>query len=95
MDRLWLEAYAEENDVGLMFADGLDDAIIGLARRKGSDECVAYDYDKCIDCGSCASLCPSDALSLNSEWRLEYDEEKCISCFLCLDSCPRYAIEEN
>lgn len=63
-----------------------------LINKKGK---INVDFDKCIDCGSCVSLCPSDALHLNTEWRLEYDEDKCISCFLCLSSCPRYAIEED
>lgn len=33
----------------LLFADGFDDAVIGVAMRCGMDDVVAYDYDKCID----------------------------------------------
>jgi hypothetical protein len=36
-------------DLGLLTADGFDDAIIGISQRKGSEPCVAYDYDKCVD----------------------------------------------
>jgi NAD-dependent dihydropyrimidine dehydrogenase PreA subunit len=50
--------------------------------------------DNCIDCGACISLCPTEALYFNSDYKLEYAYEKCIGCLLCLDSCPRYAIEE-
>lgn len=55
---------------------------------------VIVDIDKCIDCGACISLCPTDALHFNEEERLEFSYEKCMGCLLCLDSCPRYAIEE-
>lgn len=63
-----------------------------IINKKGR---IKVDFDKCIDCGACVSLCPIDALYMNGEDRLEYSEEKCISCLLCLDSCPRYAIEED
>ncbi len=62
-----------------------------IVNKKGR---VIIDDDKCIDCGACISLCPTDALHFNSEERLEFSYEKCIGCLLCLDSCPRYAIEE-
>ncbi len=50
--------------------------------------------DSCIDCGACISLCPTEALYFNEDFKLEFAYEKCIGCLLCLDSCPRYAIEE-
>ena len=62
-----------------------------IVNKKGR---VIIDSDKCIDCGACISLCPTDALSLDKEERLKFYYEKCIGCLLCLDSCPRFAIEE-
>ncbi|MFX1410813.1 MAG: 4Fe-4S binding protein [Promethearchaeota archaeon] len=62
-----------------------------IVNKKGR---VIIDDDKCIDCGACISLCPTDALHFNKEDRLEFSYNKCIGCLLCLDSCPRYAIEE-
>ncbi|MFX0027933.1 MAG: 4Fe-4S binding protein [Candidatus Hermodarchaeota archaeon] len=62
-----------------------------IVNKKGR---VIVDIEKCIDCGACISLCPTDALNFNGEERLEFSYEKCIGCLLCLDSCPRYAIEE-
>ncbi len=50
--------------------------------------------DNCIDCGACISLCPTEALYFNDDYKLEFSYEKCIGCLLCVDSCPRYAIEE-
>jgi NAD-dependent dihydropyrimidine dehydrogenase PreA subunit len=55
---------------------------------------VIVDIDLCIDCGSCISLCPTDALTFNGEERLKFSYESCIGCLLCVDSCPRFAIEE-
>ena len=62
-----------------------------IVNKKGR---VFIDDEKCIDCGACVSLCPTDALHLNNEERLEFSYEICIGCLLCLDSCPRFAIEE-
>ncbi|NVM45508.1 MAG: 4Fe-4S binding protein [Candidatus Lokiarchaeota archaeon] len=50
--------------------------------------------DSCIDCGACISLCPTEALYFNDDFKLEFAYEKCIGCLLCVNSCPRYAIEE-
>lgn len=62
-----------------------------IINKKGR---VIIDDDKCIDCGACISLCPTDALHFDEVERLEFSYEKCIGCLLCLDSCPRFAIEE-
>lgn len=62
-----------------------------IVNKKGR---VIVDDDKCIDCGACISLCPTDALHFDENDRLEFSYEKCIGCLLCLDSCPRKAIEE-
>ena len=34
---------------GLLFADGFDDAIIGIAERAGMEPVVAYDVNKIIE----------------------------------------------
>ena len=39
------ETYPEET---FLFADGFDDAILGISSRIGDDSLLAYDYDKCI-----------------------------------------------
>jgi Fe-S-cluster-containing hydrogenase component 2 len=62
-----------------------------IVNKKGR---VIVDDEKCIDCGACISLCPTDALHFNDNNQLEFSYEKCIGCLLCLDSCPRQAIEE-
>jgi len=62
-----------------------------VVNKKGR---VIIDDDKCIDCGACISICPTDALHFNEGYRLEFSYEKCVGCLLCIDSCPRGAIEE-
>jgi len=63
-----------------------------IVNKKGR---VIIDIEKCIDCGGCVSLCPTDALHMDDRELLEYSLEKCIGCLLCIDSCPRLAIEET
>jgi len=63
-----------------------------IVNKKGR---VIIDIEKCIDCGACISLCPTDALHMDEKELLEYSLEKCIGCLLCIDSCPRYCIEET
>jgi len=62
-----------------------------IVNKKGR---IIINDDKCIDCGACISLCPTEALFSNLYARLEFSYNKCIGCLLCLDSCPRHAIEE-
>jgi hypothetical protein len=38
----------EEENPEALFADGFDDAIIGICRKAGSSPVVTYSYDKCI-----------------------------------------------
>ncbi|MFX0072480.1 MAG: ferredoxin family protein [Candidatus Hermodarchaeota archaeon] len=63
-----------------------------IVNKKGR---IIIDIEKCIDCGACISLCPTDALHMDEKYLLEYSLEKCIGCLLCIDSCPRFAIEET
>jgi len=51
------------------------------------------DYDKCDGCGTCVSVCPSDAIVI--EKRVEVSSAKCASCGICVKVCPFGAIEER
>lgn len=33
----------------LLQADGFEDALIGVGRKKGSEDSLVYDYEKCVD----------------------------------------------
>jgi NAD-dependent dihydropyrimidine dehydrogenase PreA subunit len=49
------------------------------------------DPDECISCGSCAEICPVDAISEGEESYV-IDPQACIDCGLCEDECPVEAI---
>ncbi|MCD6323354.1 MAG: 4Fe-4S binding protein [Clostridiales bacterium] len=44
--------------------------------------------DKCIDCGACTAVCPSEALTMDKNNKLVFDKEKCLVCELCIKACP-------
>lgn len=72
------------------------DLIIRAFKEKGVtviiQKGIEVDGDRCIDCGSCFSLCPVDAVSIQLDYSVVFDEGKCISCGLCVDACPTFAI---
>ena len=58
--------------------------------------------DKCIGCGSCAAVCPADAVG-REDGKASIDRLKCRACFSCADVCPvgaavgygkRYTVDE-
>lgn len=48
--------------------------------------------DKCIACGSCASVCPVECISEGDIYVI--DEDACIDCGSCQAECPTEAIIE-
>ncbi|NYB52218.1 MAG: 4Fe-4S binding protein [Methanobacteriaceae archaeon] len=54
---------------------------------------VKKDEEKCVDCGECISLCPVEAISMDSLWTVQLDDQKCIGCGFCTSSCPTRAIK--
>ena len=56
-------------------------------------ETVMWDEDTCIQCGACASFCPTEALSINRDsMEVSFDNSKCVICEMCLECCPTRAI---
>jgi uncharacterized protein (DUF362 family)/ferredoxin-like protein FixX len=45
-----------------------------------------YDAALCNQCKECLSACPSGAISIEPQPRI--DPEKCLSCFCCVEVCP-------
>jgi NAD-dependent dihydropyrimidine dehydrogenase PreA subunit len=71
--------------------------IIGILRSNGVEvkeipRYVEINREKCIDCGACTGVCPTDALRLNGDKRLIVEEEKCVLCGNCLKACPMAAV---
>jgi len=54
---------------------------------------TVVDTDKCDECGTCISVCPSNALLIDS--RLTVSPEKCASCGVCIKVCPFGALTNN
>lgn len=52
--------------------------------------------DRCVGDGSCARVCPSDAIAVTTlplaQWRWELDDARCVFCGLCAEVCPTGAI---
>ena len=59
-----------------------------------TEDCVKREKEKCIDCGSCLSVCPVEAFTTGAEkmWVVDLDTGKCIACGLCVTACPTHAV---
>ena len=49
--------------------------------------------EKCIGCGTCASVCPVGAISMQADGKAFIDPQKCIKCKTCEGVCPVQAIK--
>ena len=47
--------------------------------------------DLCIGCGSCADVCPEEAITEGDD-SYAIDADKCSDCNACQDECPEDAI---
>ena len=57
---------------------------------------VIRDDDRCIHCGACTAVCPSEALALNRQtWMVDFNNDKCIACELCINACPVRVMEAH
>ena len=62
-------------------------------RTEEMDNYVKRDSNRCIDCGSCVSICPMFAFELDREtWDVTLDTNKCVACGFCISACPTHAI---
>jgi len=62
---------------------------IPVAKRL-SNMAVTIDEGKCTGCGSCAEVCPVEAIKVSDKAKV--DEDTCIDCGTCVDECPEEAI---
>ncbi len=59
-------------------------------------EKMVFDQTKCIGCGNCLDVCPTNYLNLNQDNKIECSQNKevdCINCGQCVLHCPVGAIE--
>jgi len=50
--------------------------------------------DRCVHCGACVALCPSEALTLERpSMKVIFNADECIACGECVPTCPVRAME--
>jgi formate hydrogenlyase subunit 6/NADH:ubiquinone oxidoreductase subunit I len=75
------------------------DKTVKAFRDKGVDvsipKLIEVDSEECFSCGTCVSLCPVEAISIDKDGSVVFDREKCVgsTCSACVDACPTRAIK--
>ncbi len=55
---------------------------------------ITRNKDRCIECGACVTICPTDALTRDTRTgEIRFDRDSCIGCELCIPACPMRAME--
>jgi coenzyme F420 hydrogenase subunit beta len=52
-------------------------------------ESAVIEADRCIQCGTCVAVCPSNSIGVNDVTALPELVKMCTGCSLCWDFCPR------
>ena len=83
-----LEGTKQNYADGLKYLQG-----IGVTVQPLSQD-ITRDEARCTHCGACVTICPTEALYLDTETRkVLFDPEKCIACELCIKGCPPRAMK--
>ena len=53
---------------------------------------IEVDVEKCIGCGDCVDVCPSDVYEMQDEKSVPVNAEECIDCESCVEACEQEAI---
>jgi L-aspartate semialdehyde sulfurtransferase ferredoxin len=57
---------------------------------------IVIDEEICVDCGLCTGVCPTEALTLDSQsYKLSFHRSRCIVCEQCIPVCPVQAISTS
>ena len=78
------------------FGGTLKNIGMGCAIRAGKlaqhcDATPTFYEDKCVGCGECETVCPVEAIHLETD-RAVLSKEKCIGCASCVGACPNMAL---
>ena len=49
---------------------------------------LVRDDEKCVHCGACVSICPTEVFRFNEEKKIDVDITKCLHCGVCVKVCP-------
>ena len=75
------------------------DRTVKAFRDKGVEvsipKLIEVESEECFSCGTCVSLCPVEAISIDKDGSVIFDREKCVgsTCSACVDACPTRAIK--
>jgi NAD-dependent dihydropyrimidine dehydrogenase PreA subunit len=50
------------------------------------------DQNKCMGCGNCVEICPSEVYEIEEERSIPIHPEECIECWACVNRCPAESI---
>jgi ferredoxin len=101
-----LKAYVNPEEEGLMVLElkgekkEFSRAIEYLKKEKvkiqNLSKDVVVDKEKCVHCGLCVGICPTEAFEVAEVSReIIFHQDKCIACGLCVNVCPYKAVEIN
>ncbi len=54
---------------------------------------MGYTPARCRSCGTCVSVCPQKALSMDKDGKAVRDYKRCVVCGTCARECPNQAME--
>lgn len=82
-----LSGNREDYDAGIGFLKDIGVRVEPLSQT------VVWQEEICVQCGACASFCPTGALDIDrSTMEISFDNAKCVVCGMCLDCCPTRAM---
>lgn len=99
---LEVEANVEERQVAIVLCRGNDSTAIHKAIYNGIADCPAAELAGggskacrygCLGLGSCARVCPVDAIEITAGNIALVHPELCIGCGMCVSACPRHLIK--
>lgn len=97
-----VDAAAQEKRVAIILCGGDDAQAVRKFRYNGLADCVAAAAvgggDKlcgygCLGYGSCARICPVDAIEITPGRLAKVHPDVCIGCGQCVKTCPRHIIK--
>ena len=55
---------------------------------------IRVSQEACIGCGACIGVCPTEALVMNADGKVDCNDALCIDCGACIGTCPVEAISQ-
>jgi len=93
--------FSQKNKIALLDVDVEcpNDHLLLSVKRKESTKIYQpipkWDFDKCIKCGKCASVCKQNAIVFVENKYPAFVKDICIGCRACIVACPENAISET